>query len=71
MGVLRLGICIGGVYSTFLLWAIAQERRESHSSMTLRSNSLDQALDQARDERDVQRFRLARSIRNGSKEYRK
>jgi hypothetical protein len=28
MGVLRLGICIGGVYSTFLLWAIAQERRK-------------------------------------------
>ncbi|KAK6904946.1 hypothetical protein I203_105765 [Kwoniella mangroviensis CBS 8507] len=26
MGVLRLGICISGVYAAFLLWAIAQER---------------------------------------------
>lgn len=28
MGVLRLAICVTGVYATFLLWAIAQERRE-------------------------------------------
>lgn len=28
MGLLRLSICISGVYATFLLWAIAQERRE-------------------------------------------
>lgn len=27
MGVLRLGICVGGVYAAFLLWAIAQEKR--------------------------------------------
>ena len=26
MGVLRLGICVGGVYAAFLLWAIAQEK---------------------------------------------
>ncbi|KAK8844595.1 hypothetical protein IAR55_006442 [Kwoniella newhampshirensis] len=26
MGVLRLGVCISGVYAAFLLWAIAQER---------------------------------------------
>lgn len=29
MGVIRLGICIGGVYAAFLLWAIAQERCKS------------------------------------------
>jgi hypothetical protein len=29
MGVLRLGICVSGIYATFLLWAIAHERRES------------------------------------------
>ena len=28
MGVLRLAVCVSGVYATFLLWAIAQERRE-------------------------------------------
>ncbi|KAF9517224.1 hypothetical protein BS47DRAFT_1483425 [Hydnum rufescens UP504] len=26
MALLRLGVCVGGVYSMFLLWAIAQER---------------------------------------------
>ncbi|WWD22854.1 hypothetical protein CI109_107348 [Kwoniella shandongensis] len=26
MGVLRLGVCVSGVYAAFLLWAIAQER---------------------------------------------
>jgi hypothetical protein len=28
MGVVRLGICVSGVYTAFLFWAIAQERRE-------------------------------------------
>jgi hypothetical protein len=32
--VLRLAICVSGVYATFLLWAIAQERRESERSFT-------------------------------------
>jgi len=36
MGVLRLGICIGGVYATFLLWAIAQERCKSQSLQSSR-----------------------------------
>jgi hypothetical protein len=31
MGVIRLGVCIGGVYAAFLLWAIAQERCEYSS----------------------------------------
>ena len=35
MGVLRLGICVGGVYAAFLLWAIAQEKRQSLYSLTL------------------------------------
>ncbi|KZT56360.1 UDP-galactose transporter [Calocera cornea HHB12733] len=26
MGVIRLGVCVAGVYSMFLLWAVAQER---------------------------------------------
>ncbi|KAF8583322.1 UAA transporter [Ramaria rubella] len=26
MGVLRLAVCVGGVYSMFLIWAVAQER---------------------------------------------
>ncbi|KZP01343.1 UDP-galactose transporter [Calocera viscosa TUFC12733] len=26
MGILRLGVCVAGVYSMFLLWAVAQER---------------------------------------------
>ena len=29
MGLVRLVVCVSGVYATFLLWAIAQERRES------------------------------------------
>lgn len=28
MGVVRLGVCVSGVYTAFLFWAIAQERRE-------------------------------------------
>lgn len=29
MGLLRLAVCVSGVYAAFLFWAIAQERRES------------------------------------------
>ena len=40
MGVLRLAVCVSGVYATFLLWAIAQERRESFASPPGSSTSI-------------------------------
>ena len=37
MGLLRLAVCVSGVYAAFLLWAVAQERREPPSPRTHRA----------------------------------